>query len=145
LISSTLSNYSSIPISNNGDCIQQNVEDPDVKKNENVSSGRYDVVGTNDINVNADNKISFSDNNPSNLNPDKNKLSSNSSSKKLLSKPVKHPSRSSKLYVPSQIHSGEASMQHVVFTDSSTSFNKMRYIYIYIYLYICIHVYLYIQ
>jgi hypothetical protein len=131
LITSILTSNSLVPIPINGDCTQQFVKDLDFKRNDNISNGRCDVVTTNDINVNTDNKINFSDTNPSNIHPDKNKLSNSVSSKKLLSKPAKHPSRSSKMYVPSQIHSGEASMQHVVFTDSSTSFNKMRYLSIY--------------
>jgi hypothetical protein len=44
----------------------------------------------------------------------------------VLSQPLKHPSRSTTLFVPSQIHSGEDSMQHIVFTDSKNPFSKIR-------------------
>ena len=51
---------------------------------------------------------------------------SQSSPEMLLTKPLHHHSRSTKMFVPSQFPAGEALMQHVVFTFSKDPFQKIR-------------------
>ena len=46
----------------------------------------------------------------------------------LLSLPQKHSWNNTKLFVPSQINSGEASMQHVTFTDAKEPFLRIRFV-----------------
>jgi hypothetical protein len=55
-------------------------------------------------------------------------VSSEGSSGPLLRKPEQHNSRNTKMFVSSQIHSGELSMKHILFTFSKDPFEKIRYI-----------------
>lgn len=53
---------------------------------------------------------------------------SDSSRDPLLRKPKQHHSRNTKMFVSSQIHSGEITMQHILFTFAKDPFLKVRYI-----------------
>lgn len=55
-------------------------------------------------------------------------VSSEGSSGPLLRKPEQHNSRNTKMFVSSQIHSGELSMKHILFTFSKDPFEKIRYV-----------------
>jgi hypothetical protein len=46
----------------------------------------------------------------------------------LLKKPEQHNSRNTKMFVSSQIHSGEVTMKHILFTFSKDPFEKIRYV-----------------
>lgn len=52
--------------------------------------------------------------------------SSDGSTDPLLRKPEQHNSRNTKMFVSSQIHSGEVTMKHILFTFSKDPFEKIR-------------------